>query len=125
MAVAGEADRAIEWGERGLRLSPFDPLSYAALYSITLGHFQRGEHQAAAEAAHKTFQTNPYWSYAHVLLAATHAKLGRLDEAKAAARRVLELEPDYTISGARAAVDMHPSIAEPYSEALRLAGLQA
>jgi adenylate cyclase len=77
MALAGDADRGIEWGERALRLSPFDPMSYAPWLSISLGHLQRGEHQAAAEAAHKTFQANPYWSSAHFLLAATHAKLGR------------------------------------------------
>ena len=125
MALAGDADRAIEWGERALRLSPFDPMSYAPLLSITLGHFQQGEYQAAAEAAHKTFQANPYWSSAHSLLAATHAKLGRLDAAKAAAKRVLELQPGFTISGTCAAFDMHPSIAAPFSEALSLAGLPA
>jgi adenylate cyclase len=100
-------------------------MSYAPWLSISLGHLQRGELQAAAEAAHKTFQANPYWSSAHVLLAATHAKLGRLDAAKAAARRVLELHPGFTISGACAAVEMHPSIAAPWSEALSLAGLPA
>ena len=125
MAVAGEADRAIEWGERALRLSPFDPMSYAPLYSITLGHFQRGEHQAAAEAAHKTFQANPYWTGAHILLAATHAKLGRLDAAKAAARRLLELQRDFTISRYCAGADMHPLLAAPVSEALTLAGVPA
>jgi TolB-like protein/class 3 adenylate cyclase len=124
-ALAGDADRAIEWGERSLRLSPFDPMSYAPLYSITLGHFQRGEHQAAAEAAHKTFQANPYWTGAHLLLAATHAKLGRLDAAKAAARRLLELQPDFTISRIFFGGDMHPSLAAPLSDALSLAGLPA
>jgi TolB-like protein len=34
---AGDADRAIEWGEHALRLSPFDPMSYAPWLSITLG----------------------------------------------------------------------------------------
>jgi adenylate cyclase len=28
MVFAGDADRAIEWGERALRLSPFDPMSF-------------------------------------------------------------------------------------------------
>jgi hypothetical protein len=41
-----------------------------------------------------------------------------------AAKRVLELEPGYTISGMCAALDLHASIAEPLSEALRKAGLQ-
>jgi TolB-like protein len=125
MVLAGDADRGIEWGERALRLSPFDPISYGPLLSITLGRFQRGEYEAAAEAAHKTFQANPYWSTAHVLLAATHAQLGRLDAAKSAAARVLELQPGYTISGFRAAFDIHASLAAPISEALRVAGLPA
>jgi TolB-like protein/class 3 adenylate cyclase/Tfp pilus assembly protein PilF len=125
LVLAGDADRAIEWGERALRLSPFDPMSYGPWFSITLGRFQRGEYEAAAEAAQRVFQASPYWSTAHYLLAATHAKLGRLDAAKSAAARVLELQPGFTISETCAASDMHPSIAAPLSEALSLAGLPA
>ena len=39
--------------------------------------------------------------------------------------RVLELQPGFTISGNCAAFDIHPSIAEPLSEALGVAGLPA
>jgi TolB-like protein/class 3 adenylate cyclase len=123
MATGGDADRAIEWGERALRLSPFDQMSYAPCAAITDAQFQRGDYEAAAEAAQKCFQANPNWSYAHVLLAATHARLGRADAAMKAATRVLELEPGYTISGMCAAFDLHKSVAEPMSEALRMAGL--
>lgn len=125
MAMAGDVDRGIEWGERALRLSPFDPVSYGPLLAITLSRLARSEYDAAAEAAQKVFQANPYWSSAHFLLAATHAKLGRLDAARAAARRVLELQPGFTISGTCAAFDIHPSVAAPLSEALSLAGLPA
>ena len=79
MVFGGDAVRGIEWGERALRLSPFDPMNYAPWFSITLGRLRRGEYEAAAEAAHKVFQANPNWSSAHLLLAAMHAKLGRLD----------------------------------------------
>jgi TolB-like protein/class 3 adenylate cyclase len=125
MVLGGDAERGIEWGERALRLSPFDPMSYAPWYSITLGHFQRGDYEAAAEAARKVFQANPYWSSAHVLLAAAQAKLGRLDAAKTAAARVLELQPGYTTSGFCASFDIHPSLAARLSEALGAAGLPA
>jgi TolB-like protein/Tfp pilus assembly protein PilF len=125
MVYAGDADRGIEWGERALRLSPFDPMSYAPWLSITLGRFQRGDYEAAAEAAHKVFQANPYWSLAHVLLAATQAKLGRIGAAKSAAARVLELQPSYTTTGLCAAFDLHASLAAPLSEALKEAGLLA
>jgi adenylate cyclase len=123
MATGGDADRGIDWGERALRLSPFDPMNYGPCLAITLGYFQRGDYEASADAARKCFQANPNFSFAHMLLAATHAKLGRIDAAKSAAARVLELEPGYTISGMRAAVGFHASIAEPLSDALRAAGL--
>jgi tetratricopeptide (TPR) repeat protein len=124
MVFAGDADRGIEWGERALRLSPFDPMSYLPWRSIALGHLQR-EYEAAAEAAQKVFQANPYWSVAHRLLAATHAKLGRLDAAKSAAARLLELEPGFTVSGSCAKFDFHPSLAAPYSEGHSAAGRPA
>jgi TolB-like protein/Tfp pilus assembly protein PilF len=123
MALGGDADRGVEWGEHALRLSPFDPMSYAPWFSITAGRFQRSEYEAAAEAAQKVFQANPYWSSAHFLLAATHAKLGRLEAARSAAARVLELQPGFTISETCAAFDIHPSLAEPLGEALSMAGL--
>jgi adenylate cyclase len=123
MATGGDAERGIDWGERALRLSPFDPMRYGTCLAISFGHFQRGEYEAAAEAARQVFQANPNWSFAHMLLAATHAKLGRLDAAKAAAARVLELQPGYTISGMCAAIDLHASIAASVSDALRSAGL--
>jgi adenylate cyclase len=126
MALAGDADRAIEWGERALRLSPFDPVSYGPLLSISLGRFQRGEYELATEAAQKVFQANPYWSTAHVLLAAAHVKVGRLEAAKSAARRVLELQPGFTITGfCSTAFDMDRSLAAPLSEALSVTGLPA
>jgi adenylate cyclase len=123
LVFGGDADRSIEWGEGALRLSPFDPMSYAPWFSITLGQIQRGDYKAAAEAAHKTFQANPYWSFTHMLLAATQAKLGRPDAAKSAAMRVLELQPGFTISQICATFDIHPSLAEPLREALSAAGL--
>ena len=68
--------------------------------------------QAPDQHRHLPPQANPYWSLTHVLLAAT-AKLARLDAARAAAERVLELQPGYTISGFCAAFDIHPSLAAP------------
>ena len=94
LAWGGEAERAIEWGERGMRLSPFDPWRFSAFCSLALGHFHRGRYEEAAAAARKAVQSSPGFSMTYMLLAAPLAKLGRLEEAKAAAARVLELQPD-------------------------------
>ncbi len=123
--MSGDAERGIEWGEAALGLSPIDPMRFGPCPAIAFGQIQRGNDEAALEAARKCFQAKPNWSFAHMLLAATHARLGQLDAARAAARRVPELEPAYTISGMGAAGRFHPSIAEPLSDALRRAGLPA
>ena len=46
----GEAERAIEWGERALCLSPFDPWRFFAYRGLALGHFHLGRYEAAADA---------------------------------------------------------------------------
>jgi adenylate cyclase len=119
----GEAERSIEWGERAMRLSPFDPWAFAAFGSLALGHFQRGRYDEAANAAYKAVQSNPAHSINYVLLAAPLAKLGRLEEAKAAAARVLELQPAFRYSRQFSGVDCAPALAASLSEALRAAGL--
>jgi tetratricopeptide (TPR) repeat protein len=40
-AWAGDSERAIDWSERGMRLSPFDPWAFAAYDAQALGHFHR------------------------------------------------------------------------------------
>ena len=120
---AGEAERAIEWGERGIRLSPFDPWAFSAFHALTLGHFYRGRYEAAADAAYKAVQSNPAFSFSYMLLAAPLAKLGRLEEAKAAAARALELQPALRYSRHFAGVDCAPALAASLSEALRASEL--
>jgi adenylate cyclase len=58
-----------------------------------------------------------------MFLAAALGKLGRIDEAKAAASRVLALQPGFSIAEWCAATDPVPAIALPLRDALRAAGL--
>jgi adenylate cyclase len=120
---SAEAERAIDWGERGMRLSPFDPWTFAAFHSFMLAHFQRARYEEAANAAYKAVQSNPGHSISYMLLAAPLAKLGRLEDAKAAAARVLELQPAFRYSRQFSGVDCAPALAASLSEALRATGL--
>jgi tetratricopeptide (TPR) repeat protein len=119
----GEAERAIEWSERGLRLSPFDPWSFAAFDAQAMSHFCRGRYDQAAHAAHRSVQANPAHSITYVQLAAALSKLGRIEEARAAARRVLELHPTFRYSRQFVAVNCAPTLASSLGDALRTAGL--
>jgi TolB-like protein len=122
-AWAGEAERAIDWSERGLRLSPFDPWAFAAYDAQALGHFYRDRHSEAASAAYKSNLANPAHSITWVQLAASLAALGRLEEAKAAAACVLELQPNFRISRQFAGVGCSGELASKLGMALHAAGL--
>jgi TolB-like protein/Tfp pilus assembly protein PilF len=119
----GEAERAIEWSERGMRLSPFDSWAFAAFDAQAMSHFLRGRYEEACRAAHRSVQANPAHSITYVQLAGALAKLGRLEEAKAAATRVLELHPTFRYSRQFAGVNCAPALATSLGEALRIAGL--
>jgi adenylate cyclase len=120
---AGEAERAIEWGERALRLSPFDSWAWSACHALTLGYFYRDRYEEAANAAHRAVQLNPAHSISYMLLAASLQKLRRLEEAKAAGARVLELQPAFRYSKQFAGVDCAPQLAASLGDALRVIGL--
>jgi adenylate cyclase len=118
-----EAEQAIEWGERGIRLSPLDPWITAALHGISMGHFLRGRYEEAASAAQRAIRSKPGFSVSHMFLAAALAKLGRMKEANAAAERVMQLQPNFSCNGQCSAIGCLPVLAVPLIEAMRAAGL--
>jgi adenylate cyclase len=120
---SGEAERAIEWAERGMRLSPFDPWRFAAYHALTLSHFHRGRYQEAADSAYKAVQANPGHSISQMLLAASLVKLRRIKEAKTAAARVLELQPAFRYGNQFTGVHCAPDLAASIGEALSETGL--
>lgn len=123
LAYAGEAERAIDWAKRALRVSPIDRLTFAGHQAVAIGHFLRGRYEEAANAAHRAVLSNPSFSVTHSLLAAALAKLGRTEEAKAAAMQALALQPSFSLSGYCAAIGVMPALAETLTEAWREAGL--
>jgi hypothetical protein len=120
---AGEGERAIEGGEKGLRLSPFGPWNFNAWFGVFAGNFLRARYEVAAHAARKGVQSNPEFTILYLCLASALVNLGRIEEAKAAAARVLTLQPDFSIGEWRAALDPAPAIAAPLIAGLQEAGL--
>jgi TolB-like protein len=120
---AGEAERALEWSEQGMRLSPFDSWAWAAFDAQAMSHLLRGRYEEACRAAYKSVHANPAHSITYVQLAAALVKLDRLDEARAAAARVRELHPTFRYSRQFGAVNCAPALAECLGDALNIAGL--
>jgi hypothetical protein len=78
--------------------------------------------QAPTPAA-LTGLANTAHSISYLLLAAPLARLGRLEEASAAAARVLERQPAFRYSLQFSGVDCAPALANSLGAALRLVGL--
>ena len=120
---AGEAEQAIAWSERGMRLSPFDPWAFAAFDAQSMSYFVLGRYEEACRAAYRSVQANPAHSITYMQLAAALVKVGRIDEARVAAARVMELHPSFRYSRQFAGVNCAPVLAVPLGEALHAAGL--
>ena len=119
----GEAARAIEWGNRAIRLSPFDPWKWSAYHALTLGHFNLGQYREAADSAYKSVQLNPAHSISYMLLTASLVKLARMEEATVAAARVTELQPGFSCGRQFSGVDCAPVLAAAFGDALSIVGL--
>jgi adenylate cyclase len=123
MGWANEAERALAWGERAVRLSPFDRLIFAAHIGLAVGHFAKSRYEEAMSAARRAIRSNPGFSVAHWILAASLAALGRIPEAKVAAAQVLALSPNFTTAGTCACVGVPAALAASLTKACSAAGL--
>jgi tetratricopeptide (TPR) repeat protein len=123
LAHAGDSMRAVDYAERSLRLIPFGRESSLGYGALAMAYSALGNFEAAAEASAKAVQANQRFSLNHVLHAAALSRLERMDEAGAAARRVLECEPDFTVSAFVRAHTGRIEIWGPVGDALRRLGL--
>jgi tetratricopeptide (TPR) repeat protein len=69
-AFGGDAERAIDWGERAIRLSPLDPLNFIPHGMMGFGFFLLGRHEEAVAACRRAIQVNPGFSHLYGWLAA-------------------------------------------------------
>jgi adenylate cyclase len=96
--VAGVLEEAIRSFERAIRMSPIDPMLYQTLSGIGYACIELGRFDEAIVAGKKAQRQNPSYSVAYRCLASAFAHLGRNEEAREAAARLLELDPAFTIS---------------------------
>ena len=121
---AGQTRSAIEHLDRARRLSPRDSRSYAIFQALSLAYHLDGDPEAAYAWAQRAVQHNPNYLPGWTSLVASAAAIGRLDEARAATRRVFALEPGYSIGRLRGRYPMSgPEKFEPVFESMRRAGI--
>ena len=101
-------------------MSPVDPRLHLTFVGMAAAYNELGRFDEALVVAKKAVRQAPSYSGAYRNLAAALAHLGRDAEARAAAARVLEIDPAFTISAHIARV---PKNSKLFIEGLRKAGL--
>lgn len=119
----GRAEIAIEHFNRGLRISPFDPINFNSYIGIGAAHFLARRYDEAVEWVSKGIRERPSAVWAHRTLAAALAQAGRLGEAREAAAVLLEAYPDFTIAKHRQSIPANEDYMTRHVEGLRMVGL--
>jgi TolB-like protein len=123
-AYYGEPEAAIEHLSHAMRLSPLDPTLYHMQVGVSFAHFLAGRFDDALSWAERALRDQPTYLPAIVVMAASNALGGHLDEAHAAMKRVREVDPALRVSNLK---DLFP-IRRPedfakWAGGLRKAGL--
>jgi TolB-like protein len=123
-AWKGDDAIAVEHGNRALRLSPFDPLTYLPYVGLAYAHFAAGRFEETVAAASLATQSNPRFSVPQILHAAALGSLDRSEDAKTVVQRLIELQPGLTVATAiLSARYVDPKNIAALENALRRAGL--
>ena len=122
LVLAGNSQRAIDVLKAYMRLDPF----HAPLASGLMGwaHYMLEQYSQALLVLRDFVAQTPNVTFGHFWLAATHAQLGRLEEARGEGAEVLRLQPNFTIAGMRRVVGFKDATDDRhFFDALRKAGL--
>jgi TolB-like protein/DNA-binding SARP family transcriptional activator len=112
-AWMGNGPRAIEEINKAMALSPYDPLMYAYNAYASIAYLVDGQNERAIECALRSLRENRTYTAAYRLLVIALVLAGRKDEARASARRLLDLEPELTVAGFRR---RYPGSASPHAD---------
>ena len=123
LAAVERTKIAAERAEVALRVSPFESFTFAAHAALSLTHFLESRYESATEAARRAIENNPRVSFLHAMLVAALTCLGRDDEAKAAVRQLLAIQPNFTVGQQVEELGAAGPQLGPFFAALRAAGL--
>ncbi len=119
----GQDREAAEHARAGIRLGPYDPLIYLPYIGLAYASFFMGDFEEAARAAGRAAAANPRFSVPRYVQAGALARLGRLEDARVAAKVALELQPGLTVSGLISGNITTPERMARLGNALREAGV--
>lgn len=123
-AYMGDIEEAERRIGRYKRLSPLDPYAFIFDGFFTIIHLLKRDYESAVAAGRTATQMNPSLSAGFKPYLAALGHLGRRQEASIALRRLLAIEPDFTVQRFLATAPFaRERDREDYAQGLRLAGV--
>jgi DNA-binding SARP family transcriptional activator/TolB-like protein len=124
LSYLGRHEEAIVRAEQARLLSPFDPHVFLFDMAAMMPRLMLRQHEIVVEISNRAAVLNPGFSSTYKGLLAALGHLGNSSEAASVRRRLLTLEPGFTVRAAidRSALTQQADI-EHYAEGLRRAGL--
>ena len=117
------ADRAIENLEHALRLSPLDPMNFNNYVALACAHEVKQEYDVAVHFFKRALEERPhaYWIYRSLAPALVGA--GRMEEARVAFVRLMEIYPGLTVAKVKKAMPFPADFMDRMGENLKKLGL--
>jgi adenylate cyclase len=122
LTYAGRWHEAIPLYREALRLNPKPPNNYYRHFAVALREV--GQYDEAISLLKKAIGQEPNDSLAYLVLTSVYSYAGREEEARAAAREVLRINPKFLIERLPQGTHRDLAIVEHENEALRKAGLK-
>jgi len=121
-AYSGNANAAITYANRGLRLSPFDTSAYVAYAALGIAAIQESRYNEAASHYARAAEASGGFIGNYLSQAVALALAGRKEEARAIVHRFVEPEPEFRFSRLYS-LGFVQEIADKFAEGARLLGL--
>ena len=119
---AGRAEEGIPYLQHAIRLDPFAPAMY--FNNLAVAYRDAGQYEKAIEECNKTLQREPNTQFPYIHMTISYLRLGREEEARAAAAEILRINPQFSLERYARTLPFTKPVAERIVADLRKAGLK-
>jgi len=119
---AGRAEEGIRYLEHAVRLNPFAPSIF--FNNLAVAYRDAGQYEKAIEECKKALQREPNSQFPYIHMAISYLRLGREEEARAAAADLLRINPKFSLERYAQTLPFTKPVADRIVEDLRKAGLK-
>jgi len=119
---AGRAEEGISYLQHAIRLNPFAPAVY--FNNLAVAYRDAGQYEKAIEECKKALQREPNAQFPYIHMAISYIRLGREEEARAAAAEMRRIDPKFSLERYAKILPFTKPVADRIVEDLRKAGLK-